>query len=86
MKTDATIDVSAAAPRELARRSGDGLTITLFWHPRDDTVTVEIWHAATGQTIAVAVPPEQALDAFHHPFAHLPGTGSLDERTLQHAC
>ena len=64
-------EVPAPARRELAARTGGGLEVTLYWDPADGSTSVEIWHAATGQTLAFAVPPERALDAFHHPFAHL---------------
>ena len=57
--------------RELAHRAGDGLEITLYWSPNDNTTSVEVHHRATGETIAFPVPADRALDAFHHPFAHL---------------
>ena len=58
--------------RELARRVNGGLEITLYWDARDNTTTIEVYHAETAETIAFPVPAERALDAFHHPFAHLP--------------
>jgi hypothetical protein len=57
--------------RELARRANDGLEITLYWDARDNTTTIEVHHAETAETIAFPVPAHRALDAFHHPFAHL---------------
>lgn len=57
--------------RELAYRVNAGLEITLYWDARDNTTTIEVHHAETAETIAFPVPAEQALDAFHHPFAHL---------------
>ena len=56
---------------ELAWRESGGVEIALFWHTQDNTTTVDVHHSATGQTISFRVPPGQALDAFHHPFAHL---------------
>jgi hypothetical protein len=32
---------------------------------------VEVFHAATEQTLHYVVPRERALDAFYHPFAHM---------------
>jgi hypothetical protein len=59
------------APRELAHRSSGGMEVTLFWSAHDNSTHVEIFHAATEQTLLFAVPREHALDAFYHPFAHL---------------
>lgn len=58
--------------RELARRVSGGLEVTLYWSAHDDATSIEIWQAATGETLAFAVRGEQALDAFYHPFANLP--------------
>jgi hypothetical protein len=38
---------------------------------------VEVWDAASDETIVFAVPPERALQAFYHPFAQL--ASSFDE-------
>jgi hypothetical protein len=61
------------ACRELARRVNGGLEITLYWHPDDNGTSVEVYHQTTGETIALPVPADRALDAFHHPFAYLAG-------------
>jgi hypothetical protein len=58
--------------RELARRVSGGVEVTLYWEATENGTTVEIWHHATGETLAFAVAPQRALDAFYHPFAHLP--------------
>jgi hypothetical protein len=63
--------LTSLAPRELDRRLNGGLEITLYWHPDDNGTSVEVYHQATGETIAFPVPTDRALDAFHHPFAHL---------------
>jgi hypothetical protein len=59
------------ARRELARRVNGGLEITLYWHPDDNSTSIDIRHATTDETISFRVPPGRALDAFYHPFAHL---------------
>ena len=66
-----TTTITRAARHELARRVNGNLEITLFWDTRDNSTTVDVHHAATGQTVSFRVPPGQALDAFNHPFAHL---------------
>ena len=66
-----TTAATSAARRELASRVNGGLEITLFWHPLDNSTSVEIHQEATDETISFRVPSDRALDAFHHPFAHL---------------
>ena len=63
--------LTTLARRELDRRVNGGLEITLYWHPDDNTTSVEVYHQTTGETIAFPVPADRALDAFHHPFVHL---------------
>jgi hypothetical protein len=57
--------------RELAQRITGGLEITLYWNVYDNSTTIEVHQKATGETISFPVPAHRALDAFHHPFAHL---------------
>jgi hypothetical protein len=64
-------DLTNLTRRELDQRAGGGLEITLYWHPEDNRTSVEVYHLATEETISFPVPAAQALDAFHHPFAHL---------------
>jgi hypothetical protein len=69
--------------RELASRVNGGLEITLYWNADDNTTSVHVYQPATDETIAFPVVPDLALDAFHHPFAHLAGqqaaaTASID--------
>ena len=66
-----TSTLTTVALRELARRVNGGLEITLYWHPDDNGISVEVYHQATGETIAFPVRADRALDAFHHPFVHL---------------
>jgi hypothetical protein len=63
--------------RELARRVSGGIDVALYWSPLDDSTIVEVYDAASEETIVLIVPPERALEAFYHPFAQL--TASFDE-------
>jgi len=63
--------LTSPAPRELAQRKASGLEITLYWYPAVNSTSIEVYHDATGETIAFPVAPDRALDAFYHPFAHL---------------
>jgi hypothetical protein len=66
-----TASITHNAPRELDRRLSADLEVALFWEPGSNTTSVEIHHASTGETVSFRVPTDRALDAFHHPFAHL---------------
>jgi hypothetical protein len=63
--------LTTVVPRELARRVTGGLEITLYWEAHDNTTSIEVHQEGTAETIAFPVAPDRALDAFHHPFAHL---------------
>jgi hypothetical protein len=70
--------------RELAHRSSGGIEVALFWCADNNRTTIEIWHAATDELFTFSVAPQRALDAYYHPFAHLPTThGALI--TVPHA-
>ena len=58
--------------RELAHRVNGGIEVTLYWDAHDNSTSVEVWQPATEETLHFTVAQEQALDAFYHPFAHLP--------------
>jgi hypothetical protein len=60
--------------RELAHRVSGGIEVALYWRADDNTTSIEVWQAETGETVLFAVASELALDAFYHPFAHLPTT------------
>ena len=64
--------MSAAAPHtlELAARESGGIHVLLLWHPRADAITVSVEDDRRGDHFQVAVAPDRALDAFHHPFAY----------------
>ncbi len=71
------------SPRELAHRSSDGLDVTLFWRPADDTAYVSVIDYRAETALQFCVAHEAALDAFNHPFAYsphdLPLTPSADD-------
>ena len=56
--------------RELAVRSNDGVHVLLLWHPDENAVTVSVEDARVGDRFQIVVAPDQALDAFYHPFAY----------------
>ena len=56
--------------RELARRTGDGIDVTLLWDSGTDSVFVVVDDERRGERFRVAVGNGNALDAFHHPYAY----------------
>jgi hypothetical protein len=60
----------AADTRELAARDSDGVHVRLLWHPVANAVTVAVEDERIGDRFQVAVAPDRALDAFHHPYAY----------------
>jgi hypothetical protein len=58
-------------PRELAHRVGSGLEVTLYWNAADNSTSIELCHLASDTRLRFAVPPDEALDAFYHPLAHV---------------
>lgn len=55
--------------RELDQRSANGISVTLSWSPATDALFVTVVDEA-GDPFELVVEPHEALDAFHHPFAH----------------
>jgi len=66
-----TATVTDTIRHELAQRVSGGLEVTLFQNARDNSINIELRHAAITEPIGFRVPPERALDAFHHPFVYL---------------
>ncbi len=55
--------------RELDHRNSNGIDVTLSWSPATDTLYVTVLDEA-GDPFELVVEPHEALDVFHHPFAH----------------
>jgi hypothetical protein len=56
--------------RELAERSSSGTRVRLLWRQGTTVLWVEVRSPDTDQALAILVPPDRALDAFHHPYAY----------------
>jgi len=65
-----TSDVEQRAIRELDRRRGDGFEVTLYWSARTGRTFVTVEDVRTNDWFRIAVAPEDALDAFRHPYAY----------------
>jgi hypothetical protein len=55
--------------RELAVRVSNGTQVRLLWRHGTSLVWVEVWEP-DDRVLTIPVPPERALDAFHHPYAY----------------
>ena len=58
------------ALQELAERSGNGITVRLWWESDTDEVTVTYLDERTGESFTLYPAREQAMDAFEHPNAY----------------
>ncbi|HKB20372.1 MAG TPA: hypothetical protein VKC65_05105 [Gaiellaceae bacterium] len=65
------VPILSTARRELAHRASAGLEITLYWNASDNSTSIVVIDTVTAEIFTFPVSPERALDAFHHPFAHL---------------
>jgi hypothetical protein len=64
------VSARTSMARELALRESDGVRVVLFWHPREDAVTVSVEDARADHRFELVVERECALEAFYHPFAY----------------
>lgn len=56
--------------RELDCRSRDGICVRLLWEPGTDGVYVAVDDERTGDRFQMGVQPDEALEAFRHPYAY----------------
>ena len=72
--------IDRAVSRELAHRATSCVEVTLLWRKLDNALTLRLVEVATGLEFEIVVRPEDALDAFNHPYAYLtvPRSNSLD--------
>ena len=58
------------AKRELAYRASNGIEVRLLWNRQTNQVTVRVYNAQWHSAFELVVDGQQALDAYHHPFAY----------------
>ena len=56
--------------RELARRSGAGVDVTLYWHPTLDELIVCVCDERHGGHFEIRPERYLALDVYYHPYAY----------------
>ena len=59
-----------ALTRELAQRLSGGVEVLLLWYPETDQVELSVRDSTTGAGFQIEVAPDQAIDAFNHPYAY----------------
>src|SRR6266576_5189551 len=64
---------------ELDYRESDGIEVSLLWSRGEGSLAVAVFDARTAERFELPVGPEQALDAFQHPFAYAACRGLLHE-------
>jgi hypothetical protein len=57
-------------PHELAHRANDGLEVWLLWTRVTNRLFVLVVDSRLDDSFELDVSAEEALDAFHHPFAY----------------
>ena len=62
--------MSRSERRELARRSGAGVDVTLYWHPVLDELIVCVRDKRHGAHFEIRPPRYLALDVYYHPYAY----------------
>jgi hypothetical protein len=60
--------------RELDKRTGDGLTVTLLWDTRFNRTLIHLTDSVTDLNDLFHVPAYAAADAFQHPFSYRNGS------------
>jgi hypothetical protein len=64
--------VHEATTRELARRTNDGVEVTLLWSPAEDLLRVVVEDAKLNERFELETRSDNALEVFYHPYAYAP--------------
>ena len=69
---------------ELDTRTGDGITVTLYWDSTSECTTIHLVDERTETDEIFQIPASAAADAFEHPFCYL-ASGTQREPILFYA-
>jgi hypothetical protein len=58
------------ATTELDQRESNGITVTLLWNRKADTLAVRVFDQEAGEHFELAASRDEALEVFRHPFAY----------------
>ena len=59
--------------KELDHRTSNGLDVRLLWRSATNEVFIQVNDERTADAFTLAVAPDEALDAFTHPYAYAHG-------------
>jgi hypothetical protein len=62
--------------RELAQRRSGTTEVLLLWRPETNGVELSVRDSATGAGFHIDVRPDNAMDAFYHPYAYAARRGN----------
>jgi hypothetical protein len=71
--------------RELARRSGAGVDVTLYWHPTLDELIVRVCDELHGAHFEIRPQRYLALDVYYHPYAYADLAGVYEKENRRAA-
>jgi hypothetical protein len=77
--TTTLIPQDEQALEELDYRESDGIEVLLLWSRADGSLVVAVRDGRTAERFELLVGPEQALDAFQHPFAYAASSSLVPE-------
>jgi hypothetical protein len=55
---------------ELDYRESDGIEVSLLWSRATNDLSVLVVDTKTDELLELRIRPDEAMDAFHHPFAY----------------
>jgi hypothetical protein len=71
--------------RELARRFGAGVDVTLYWHPTLDELIVRVCDERHGAHFEIRPQRHLALDVYYHPYAYADRAGVYEKENRRAA-
>ena len=78
-------DNAESERRELARRSGAGVDVTLYWHPTLDELLVCVNDKRHGAHFEIRPARNLALDVYYHPYAYADLAGVYEKENRRAA-
>jgi len=67
--------MASTKTRELDFRASDGLEVALLWDPETNQLLVSVFDIKSGDDFQIEVSSNEAMDAFHHPYAYAASNG-----------
>jgi hypothetical protein len=68
---------------ELDQRESNGIIVSLLWNRLTNAVSVHVQDSLQEQEFELCCAADEALDAFHHPFAYAVSRPSSSQTSLK---